>query len=113
MHNLRCPYVRPVFVSSLSVSILHIESIREGYQSEGLRKFGGSFPEGQCFTVVFRGKRKNLDLAAVSADEAQRWLRGLTKLMARAEAMSQREKLEQYPLKRLKGWQLLTYKAVT
>ncbi|XP_048373547.1 1-phosphatidylinositol 4,5-bisphosphate phosphodiesterase delta-3 isoform X2 [Sphaerodactylus townsendi] len=77
-------------------SILHIESVREGFQSEGLRKYGGSFPEPQCFTVVFRGKRKNLDLAAQTAEEAQRWVRGLTKLMARAEAMSQREKLEHW-----------------
>ncbi|XP_044302966.1 1-phosphatidylinositol 4,5-bisphosphate phosphodiesterase delta-3 isoform X1 [Varanus komodoensis] len=77
-------------------SILHIESVREGYQSEGHRKFGGSFPEEQCFTIVFKGKRKNLDLAAQNVDEAQQWVRGLTKLMARAEAMSQREKLEHW-----------------
>ncbi|XP_053116718.1 1-phosphatidylinositol 4,5-bisphosphate phosphodiesterase delta-3 isoform X3 [Hemicordylus capensis] len=77
-------------------SILHIESVREGYQSEGLRKFGGSFPEEQCFTIVFRGKRKNLDLAARTIDEAQCWVRGLNKLMARAEAMSQREKLDHW-----------------
>lgn len=81
----------------LSVSILHVESVREGYQSEGLRKFGGSFAEEQCFTIVFRGKRKNLDLAAQTGIEVQQWVRGLTKLMARCEAMSQREKLEQYP----------------
>ncbi|KAL7976942.1 hypothetical protein Chor_008891 [Crotalus horridus] len=78
-------------------SILHVESVREGYQSEGLRKFGGSFAEEQCFTIVFRGKRKNLDLAAQTGIEVQQWVRGLTKLMARCEAMSQREKLEQYP----------------
>lgn len=77
-------------------SILHIESVREGCQSEGLRKYGGSFPEAQCFTIVFRGKRKNLDLAARCVDEAQCWVRGLTKLMNRAEAMSQREKLEHW-----------------
>ncbi|XP_061446455.1 1-phosphatidylinositol 4,5-bisphosphate phosphodiesterase delta-3 isoform X2 [Rhineura floridana] len=77
-------------------SILHIESVREGYQSEGLRKFGSSFPEEQCFTIVFRGKRKNLDLAARTVDEAQRWVRGLTKLVARGDAMSQREKLEHW-----------------
>uniref|UniRef100_A0ABM5GRH3 Phosphoinositide phospholipase C n=1 Tax=Pogona vitticeps TaxID=103695 RepID=A0ABM5GRH3_9SAUR len=77
-------------------SVLHIESVREGYQSEGLRKYGSCFPEEQCFTLVFRGKRKNLDLAALSVAEAQRWVRGLKKLMARAEAMSQREKLEHW-----------------
>uniref|UniRef100_A0A8C6XCH5 Phosphoinositide phospholipase C n=1 Tax=Naja naja TaxID=35670 RepID=A0A8C6XCH5_NAJNA len=69
-------------------SILHVESVREGYQSEGLRKFGGSFAEEQCFTIVFRGKRKNLDLAARTGTEAQQWVRGLTKLMVRCEAMS-------------------------
>ncbi|XP_039187319.1 1-phosphatidylinositol 4,5-bisphosphate phosphodiesterase delta-3 isoform X3 [Crotalus tigris] len=77
-------------------SILHVESVREGYQSEGLRKFGGSFAEEQCFTIVFRGKRKNLDLAAQTGIEVQQWVRGLTKLMARCEAMSQREKLEHW-----------------
>ncbi|XP_070584084.1 1-phosphatidylinositol 4,5-bisphosphate phosphodiesterase delta-3 isoform X2 [Erythrolamprus reginae] len=77
-------------------SILHVESVREGYQSEGLRKFGGSFAEEQCFTIVFRGKRKNLDLAARTGSEAQQWVRGLTKLMVRCEAMSQREKLEHW-----------------
>ncbi|XP_063156614.1 1-phosphatidylinositol 4,5-bisphosphate phosphodiesterase delta-3 [Candoia aspera] len=77
-------------------SVLHVEGVREGYQSEGLRKFGGSFAEEQCFTIVFRGKRKNLDLAARTGTEAQHWVRGLTKLMARCEAMSQREKLEHW-----------------
>ncbi|XP_026539412.1 1-phosphatidylinositol 4,5-bisphosphate phosphodiesterase delta-3 isoform X2 [Notechis scutatus] len=77
-------------------SILHVESVREGYQSEGLRKFGGSFAEEQCFTIVFRGKRKNLDLAARNGTEAQQWVRGLTKLMVRCEAMSQQEKLEHW-----------------
>ncbi|XP_032091333.1 1-phosphatidylinositol 4,5-bisphosphate phosphodiesterase delta-3 isoform X2 [Thamnophis elegans] len=77
-------------------SILHVESVREGYQSEGLRKFGGSFAEEQCFTIVFKGKRKNLDLAARTGTEAQQWVRGLTKLMVRCEAMNQQEKLEHW-----------------
>ncbi|XP_067412349.1 1-phosphatidylinositol 4,5-bisphosphate phosphodiesterase delta-3 [Emydura macquarii macquarii] len=77
-------------------SIMHIEGVREGYQSEGLRKYGGAFPERQCFTIVFRGRRKNLDLAAQSEEEAQRWVRGLHKLMAKVEAMSQREKLDHW-----------------
>uniref|UniRef100_A0A8C8VKE1 Phosphoinositide phospholipase C n=1 Tax=Pelusios castaneus TaxID=367368 RepID=A0A8C8VKE1_9SAUR len=81
-------------------SILHIEGVREGYQSEGLRKYGGAYPEKQCLTIVFRGRRKNLDLAARSEEEAQRWVRGLNKLMAKVEAMSQREKLDQYPFLR-------------
>uniref|UniRef100_A0A8C4YMP3 Phosphoinositide phospholipase C n=1 Tax=Gopherus evgoodei TaxID=1825980 RepID=A0A8C4YMP3_9SAUR len=68
-------------------SIMHIEAMREGYQSEGLRKHGRYFPETQCLTIVFKGRRKNLDLAAQSEEEAKRWARGLKKLMAKVEAM--------------------------
>ncbi|XP_074835087.1 1-phosphatidylinositol 4,5-bisphosphate phosphodiesterase delta-3 isoform X5 [Carettochelys insculpta] len=77
-------------------SIAHLEAVREGYQSEGLRKYGRAFPERQCLTLVFRGRRKNLDLVAPSEEEAQRWVRGLSKLMAKVEAMSQQEKLDHW-----------------
>lgn len=79
----------------------HIEGVREGHQSEGLRKHGAAFPAGLCFTLVFRGKRKNLDLVARGEEDARHWVRGLTKLMGRLQAMSQWEKLDQYPLSAL------------
>lgn len=75
----------------------HIEAVREGHQSEGLRRFGGAFPPARCLTIAFKGRRKNLDLAAATPEEAQRWVRGLAKLRARLDAMSQRERLDQYP----------------
>uniref|UniRef100_A0A8C5WFY4 Phosphoinositide phospholipase C n=1 Tax=Leptobrachium leishanense TaxID=445787 RepID=A0A8C5WFY4_9ANUR len=74
-------------------SILHIESVREGHQSEGLKSNGRRFPESCCFSVAFMGRRRNLDLAAANDQEARSWVEGLRKLMERAEAMSQREKL--------------------
>ncbi|XP_065433713.1 1-phosphatidylinositol 4,5-bisphosphate phosphodiesterase delta-3 isoform X6 [Chrysemys picta bellii] len=77
-------------------SITHMEAVREGCQSEGLRKHGRCFPETWCLTIVFKGRRKNLDLAARSEEEAKRWARGLKKLMAKVEAMSQREKLDHW-----------------
>lgn len=80
-----------------SVFVQHIEAVREGHQSEGLRRFGGAFPPARCLTIAFKGRRKNLDLAAATAEEAQRWVRGLAKLRARLDAMSQRERLDQYP----------------
>ncbi|NXI50376.1 PLCD3 phosphodiesterase, partial [Chloroceryle aenea] len=83
--------------SPQSFSVLHVEGVREGHQSEGLRKYGAAFPERHCFTVVFKGKRKNLDLAARGEEDACHWVRGLTKLTGRLQAMSQPEKLEQYP----------------
>ncbi|KAB1265881.1 1-phosphatidylinositol 4; 5-bisphosphate phosphodiesterase delta-3 [Camelus dromedarius] len=79
------------------VFVQHIEAVREGHQSEGLRRFGGAFEPARCLTIAFKGSRKNLDLAAPTAEEAQRWVRGLAKLRMRLDAMSQRERLDQYP----------------
>nr|XP_027802811.1 1-phosphatidylinositol 4,5-bisphosphate phosphodiesterase delta-3 [Marmota flaviventris] len=74
--------------------VQHIEAVREGHQSEGLRRYGGAFAPARCLTITFKGRRKNLDLAAPTAEEAQRWVRGLAKLRARLDAMSQRERLD-------------------
>ncbi|XP_039332923.1 1-phosphatidylinositol 4,5-bisphosphate phosphodiesterase delta-3 isoform X3 [Saimiri boliviensis] len=76
--------------------VQHIEAVREGHQSEGLRRFGGAFAPARCLTIAFKGRRKNLDLAAPTAEEAQRWVRGLAKLRARLDAMSQRERLDHW-----------------
>uniref|UniRef100_A0A8C6FT46 Phosphoinositide phospholipase C n=1 Tax=Moschus moschiferus TaxID=68415 RepID=A0A8C6FT46_MOSMO len=76
--------------------VQHIEAIREGHQSEGLRHFGGAFEPARCLTIAFKGRRKNLDLAAPTAEEAQRWVRGLAKLRARLDAMSQSERLDHW-----------------
>ncbi|KAM6115054.1 1-phosphatidylinositol 4,5-bisphosphate phosphodiesterase delta-3 [Phoenicopterus ruber ruber] len=88
--------------SQQSFSVMHVEGVREGHQSEGLRKYGAAFPEQHCFTLVFKGKRKNLDLAARGEEDARHWVQGLTKLMKRLQAMSQTEKLDQYPLSELR-----------
>ncbi|KAM7067252.1 1-phosphatidylinositol 4,5-bisphosphate phosphodiesterase delta-3 isoform 2-T4 [Molossus nigricans] len=76
--------------------VQHIEAVREGHQSEGLRRFGGAFAPARCLTITFKGRRKNLDLVAPTAEEAQRWVRGLAKLRARLDAMSQRERLDHW-----------------
>lgn len=80
-----------------AVFVQHIEAVREGHQSEGLRRFGAAFAPARCLTIAFKGRRKNLDLAAPTAEEAQCWVRGLAKLRARLDAMNQRERLDQYP----------------
>nr|XP_009942256.1 PREDICTED: 1-phosphatidylinositol 4,5-bisphosphate phosphodiesterase delta-3 [Opisthocomus hoazin] len=82
--------------SGQSFSVMHVEGVREGHQSEGLRKHGAAFPARHCFTLVFKGKRKNLDLAARGEEDARHWVQGLTKLMGRLQAMSQVEKLDHW-----------------
>lgn len=83
------------------VSVGDVEAVREGHQSEVLLSIADEFPPDRCFTLVFRGRRGNLDLVAESAEEARSWINGIRKLIDNLENMGQREKLDQYPLLRL------------
>lgn len=83
--------------SLLPVAVTEVECVREGCQSEALRRLSGSVQEKKCFTVVFKGSRKSLDLVCPSEDEAERWVRGLRTLKEHVARMSQKEKLDQYP----------------
>uniref|UniRef100_A0AAQ6APC8 Phosphoinositide phospholipase C n=1 Tax=Amphiprion ocellaris TaxID=80972 RepID=A0AAQ6APC8_AMPOC len=69
-----------------SFSILEVECVREGCQSETLRQIVGSVPEARCLTVVFKGPRKSLDLLCQSQEEAQHWARGIRTLQERFRA---------------------------
>ncbi|XP_036938060.1 1-phosphatidylinositol 4,5-bisphosphate phosphodiesterase delta-3-A-like [Acanthopagrus latus] len=79
-----------------SFSVMEVECIREGCQSETLRQMAGSVPEGRCLTVVFKGSRKSLDLLCQSREEAQHWVRGIRTLQGRVENMTQKEKLDHW-----------------
>uniref|UniRef100_A0A4W4FRM3 Phosphoinositide phospholipase C n=1 Tax=Electrophorus electricus TaxID=8005 RepID=A0A4W4FRM3_ELEEL len=73
-----------------------VETVREGHQSEVLLSIADEFPPDRCFTLVFRGRRGNLDLVAESAEEAQSWVRGMRKLIENLESMGEQEKLDQW-----------------
>lgn len=77
-------------------AVTEVECVCEGYQSEALRRLSGTLPENQCFTVVFKGARKSLDLMCPTAEEAQHWVRGLRMLKERVARMSQKEKLDHW-----------------
>lgn len=77
-------------------SVTEVECVREGCQSECLRQIAGLFPESHCFTVVFRGGRKSLDLCCSTQEEAQHWIRGIRTLKDRVGNMSQKEKLDHW-----------------
>ncbi|XP_062331112.1 1-phosphatidylinositol 4,5-bisphosphate phosphodiesterase delta-3-A [Osmerus eperlanus] len=79
-----------------SFSVTDVECVREGCQSETLRRAADSVPEGQCLTVVFKGGRKSLDLRCQSDEEARQWVRGIRTLQERAENMTQKEKLDHW-----------------
>ncbi|CAL8342590.1 unnamed protein product [Arctogadus glacialis] len=64
-------------------AVTEVECVREGCQSEALQSLAGSVPDTNCFTVVFRGPRKSLDLLCPCEGEAQSWVRGLRTLKER------------------------------
>ncbi|XP_064844556.1 1-phosphatidylinositol 4,5-bisphosphate phosphodiesterase delta-3-A-like [Oncorhynchus masou masou] len=77
-------------------SVTEVECVREGCQSEALRRLSGSVPENQCFTVVFRGARKSLDLLCPCEEEARRWVQGIRTLKECVANMTQKEKLDHW-----------------
>ncbi|KAJ7345964.1 hypothetical protein JRQ81_001914 [Phrynocephalus forsythii] len=77
-------------------SVSDVETVREGHQSEVLQSLAEEFPSECCFTVVFHGRRSNLDLIAGSAEEAQCWIQGLRRLVEIVMNMDQREKIDQW-----------------
>ncbi|XP_062263533.1 1-phosphatidylinositol 4,5-bisphosphate phosphodiesterase delta-3-A [Platichthys flesus] len=77
-------------------AVTEVECVREGCQSEALRRVSGSVPDSRCFTVVFKGARKSLDLLCPGEDEAQRWVRGIRTLKERVANMTQKEKLDHW-----------------
>ncbi|KAM6898743.1 1-phosphatidylinositol 4,5-bisphosphate phosphodiesterase delta-3-A [Lycodopsis pacificus] len=79
-----------------SFSVMEVECVREGCQSETLRQMVGSVPEQRCLTVVFKGPRKSLDLLCQSQEEAQHWARGIRTLQGRVDNMTQKEKLNHW-----------------
>ncbi|XP_060049872.1 1-phosphatidylinositol 4,5-bisphosphate phosphodiesterase delta-4 isoform X3 [Erinaceus europaeus] len=79
-----------------SFSISDVETVREGHESELLRSLAEEFPLEQGFTVVFHGRRSNLDLVAGSVAEAQVWMAGLQLLVDAVTNMDQQERLDQW-----------------
>ncbi|KAK6310190.1 hypothetical protein J4Q44_G00200710 [Coregonus suidteri] len=77
-------------------SVADVEVVREGHQSEILLSIADEFPADLCFTLVFRGRRSNLDLVAESPSEAQVWIRGIRKLIQNTESMNDKERLDQW-----------------
>ncbi|XP_057192507.1 1-phosphatidylinositol 4,5-bisphosphate phosphodiesterase delta-4 [Triplophysa rosa] len=77
-------------------SIGDVEAVREGHQSETLLSVADEFPAERCFTLVFCGRKGNLDLVAESAEEAKAWIQGIRALMENMENMDENTKHDQW-----------------
>ncbi|XP_054478539.1 1-phosphatidylinositol 4,5-bisphosphate phosphodiesterase delta-1a isoform X2 [Anoplopoma fimbria] len=77
-------------------SIDDIDSVRQGRQSEGLNKHTNSGDEDQCFSIIFKGSKKNLDLMAANREVAKQWVSGLDKIISNMLNLSRQQKSEHW-----------------
>ncbi|XP_029313599.1 1-phosphatidylinositol 4,5-bisphosphate phosphodiesterase delta-1a isoform X2 [Cottoperca gobio] len=86
------------FRRNQTFSIDDIESVRRGRQSEGLNKHTDPSAEELCFSIIFVGRKKNLDLMAGNGDEAKQWVGGLDKLISNMRSLTRQQKSEHWIL---------------
>uniref|UniRef100_A0A665UW92 Phosphoinositide phospholipase C n=1 Tax=Echeneis naucrates TaxID=173247 RepID=A0A665UW92_ECHNA len=71
-----------IFKKSHTFSIDDIDSVRMGRQSEGLNKHTDPSVEDQCFSIIFKGSKRNLDLMAHTREDAKQWVKSLNKVIS-------------------------------
>ncbi|KAJ8386147.1 hypothetical protein AAFF_G00176550 [Aldrovandia affinis] len=77
-------------------SLDDIEAVRAGRQSEGFQKYTEEQVEGRCFSIIFKGRRKNLDLIASSEEEAKQWVTALEKVISNMRNLNCQQKSEHW-----------------
>ncbi|XP_061112281.1 1-phosphatidylinositol 4,5-bisphosphate phosphodiesterase delta-1b isoform X2 [Conger conger] len=82
--------------SKQTFSLDDIEAVRAGRQSEGLKKHTEDQVDGRCFSIIFKGRRKNLDLIASSEEEAKQWVSALEKVISNMRNLSRQQKTEHW-----------------
>ncbi|XP_015260383.1 PREDICTED: 1-phosphatidylinositol 4,5-bisphosphate phosphodiesterase delta-1-like isoform X1 [Cyprinodon variegatus] len=73
-----------------------IESVRKGRQSEGLEKYTDPSEDEKCFSIIFKGRDKNLDFMASSKEEAHRWVSSLEKVVNNMRNLNKKQKSEHW-----------------
>ncbi|XP_063741294.1 1-phosphatidylinositol 4,5-bisphosphate phosphodiesterase delta-1-like isoform X2 [Eleginops maclovinus] len=84
------------FKTSKTFKVDEISAVRMGRQSDGLRKNTEEQVESRCFSIMFKGRRKNLDLIASSEDEARQWVNSLQKILSGINNLSPQKKTEHW-----------------
>ncbi|KAL7842838.1 hypothetical protein SRHO_G00245270 [Serrasalmus rhombeus] len=82
--------------SKQTFSVEDIDSVRSGRQTEGLKKYTEEALDPRVFSILFKGRRKNLDLIASSEEEAKHWVSGLEKIIFNLSNLSQQSKTEHW-----------------
>ncbi|GAA6222414.1 1-phosphatidylinositol 4,5-bisphosphate phosphodiesterase delta-1-like isoform X2 [Lates japonicus] len=87
---------KKTFKTNQTFSVDDISGVRMGRQSEGLRKYTEEQVEGRCFSIMFKGRRKNLDLIASSEEEAKKWVSSLEKIISNLNNLTCQQKTEHW-----------------
>ncbi|KAK5616735.1 hypothetical protein CRENBAI_024211 [Crenichthys baileyi] len=87
---------KKTFKSRQTFPVNNISAVRLGRQSDGLKKNTEEHVEGRCFSILFNGRRKNLDLMASSEEEAKRWVRSLEKLISSLNNLNRQQTTEHW-----------------
>ncbi|KAK6293317.1 hypothetical protein J4Q44_G00368180 [Coregonus suidteri] len=85
-----------IFKRKQTFSIDEIDSVRKGRQSEGLQKHTEAHVEDRCFSIIFKGRRRTLDLVAASVEEARQWVNGLEKLTSNRRKLNRQQTSEHW-----------------
>uniref|UniRef100_A0A1B8Y9Z8 Phosphoinositide phospholipase C n=1 Tax=Xenopus tropicalis TaxID=8364 RepID=A0A1B8Y9Z8_XENTR len=81
---------------SQAFSVDDIEDVRTGHQTEEMQRFAAGTPPDLCFSIIFKGQRKNLNLIATDEKEAAHWVSGFNKILATSKAMNQTQKVQHW-----------------
>ncbi|XP_056868721.1 1-phosphatidylinositol 4,5-bisphosphate phosphodiesterase delta-1a isoform X1 [Takifugu flavidus] len=84
------------FKRNQTFSVDEIDSMRLGRQSEGLNKHTHPVDEAQCFSIIFKGRKKNLDLMAPNGEVARKWVNGIEKIMNNMRNLNHVQKSEHW-----------------
>ncbi|XP_030607580.1 1-phosphatidylinositol 4,5-bisphosphate phosphodiesterase delta-1-like isoform X2 [Archocentrus centrarchus] len=84
------------FKKKQTFSLDDISAVQLGRQSEGLKKNTEEQVEDRCFSMIFKSRRKNLDLIASSDEEAKQWVKSLQKVISNLNNLSLQQKREHW-----------------
>ncbi|KAM3603915.1 uncharacterized protein V6R79_004013 [Siganus canaliculatus] len=87
---------KKMFRSNHTFSLDDISAVRLGRQTERLKKSTEEQVEGRCFSIMFKGRHKHLDLIASSEEEAKQWVNSLQKMLTNINNLSAQQKREHW-----------------
>uniref|UniRef100_A0A3Q4HNB7 Phosphoinositide phospholipase C n=1 Tax=Neolamprologus brichardi TaxID=32507 RepID=A0A3Q4HNB7_NEOBR len=87
---------KKTFKKNDTFSLDDISAVQMGRQSEGLKKNTEEQVEDRCFSIVFKSRRKNLDLISSSEEEGKQWVKSLQKVVSNLNNLSRKQKTEHW-----------------